>query len=136
MPIPLRQPAPPLVARKQQRLYVSPEGCGKFVSLFISLATDGVHQIADTMCLGIDDVPCVLPLEQTIPLSADGIAVQVAKCLTRITIDIVHVLDLEDCSPETVRVQRGEAPRELNHPVARQAGHWGELAGVRALHVP
>jgi hypothetical protein len=56
------------------------------ILVFISLALDGVHQVADTMGLGIDDFPSVPPLEQAISLSADCIAVQVAKRLTRITI--------------------------------------------------
>ena len=70
------------------------------------------------MGLGIYDFPTVLPLEETVPLSADSVAVQVVKRLTRIIIDIVHVLDFEDRSPEAVRIQRGEPLRDLNHPIA------------------
>jgi hypothetical protein len=68
------------------------------------LRSDRIHQIADTMGLGIYDWSSVLPFEETVPLSADCIAVQVAKRLTRITIDIVHVLDFEDRSPEAVQL--------------------------------
>ena len=76
-----------LVTAKSDTLILqnlSPEGYGELISAIIVLAADRVHQIPNTVGLGIYDLPGVFALEQTVPFCANRVAVQIAKAFPRI----------------------------------------------------